>query len=62
MIKRAIVTTVMTYKLLCGLCRIMNTNSMHDMPSDLAKYVSQLKYYERMQKVKEREQHVQEVS
>lgn len=32
------------------------------MPSDLATYVSQLKYYERMHKVKEREQHVQEVS
>ena len=39
----------------------MNTTSMHDMPVDLATYVSQMKYYERMHKVKEREQHVQEV-
>ena len=52
----------MAYKFLCCLCRSMNTSSLHDMPADLATYVSQLKYYERMHKVKEREQHVQEVS
>ena len=43
-------------------CRKMQTNSLHDMPADLAAYVSQQKYYERMHKVKEREQHIQEVS
>ena len=40
----------------------MKTSSLHAMPSDLATYVSQLKYYERMHKVKEREQHIQEVN
>lgn len=43
-------------------CRKMHTSSLHDMPADLATYVSQQKYYERMHKVKEREQHIQEVS
>ncbi len=40
----------------------MHTNSMHELPTDLATYISQMKYYERMHKVKEREQHIQEVS
>lgn len=37
------------------------SSSLHDMHTDLSTYVSQMKYYERMQKVKERQQHVQEV-
>ena len=37
-------------------------SSLHDMHTDLPTYVSQMKYYERMQKVKERQQHVQEAS
>lgn len=44
-----------------AVCRSMNTLSLQDMPIDLATYVSQMKYYERMHKVKEREQHIQEV-
>ncbi len=43
-------------------CRSMHTNSMQELPTDLATYISQMKYYERMHKVKEREQHIQEVS
>lgn len=39
----------------------MKAGSLHEMPADLATYVSQMKYYERMHKVKEREQHIQEV-
>lgn len=35
---------------------------MQELPTDFATYISQLKYYERMHKVKEREQHIQEVS
>ena len=35
---------------------------MQELPTDLATYISQMKYYERMHKVKEREQHIQEVS
>ena len=38
------------------------SSSLHDMHTDLPTYVSQVKYYERMQKVKERQQHVQEAS
>lgn len=44
-----------------AVCRSVNTLSLQDMPIDLVTYVSQMKYYERMHKVKEREQHVQEV-
>lgn len=39
----------------------MHTGSMHELPADMATYISQMKYYERMHKVKEREQHIQEV-
>ena len=42
-------------------CRSMSS-SLHDMHTDLPTYLSQMKYYERMLKVKERQQHVQEVS
>ncbi|DBA89248.1 TPA: hypothetical protein ACH3X1_016389 [Trebouxia sp. C0004] len=41
--------------------RSMYSNSMQELPTDLATYISQMKYYERMHKVKEREQHIQEV-
>ncbi|KAL0042808.1 hypothetical protein WJX79_000565 [Trebouxia sp. C0005] len=41
--------------------RSMHTISMQELPTDFATYISQLKYYERMHKVKEREQHIQEV-
>jgi hypothetical protein len=43
-------------------CRSMHANSLQELPADLATYISQMKYYERMHKVKEREQHIQEVS
>ena len=35
---------------------------MQELPTDLATYISQMKFYQRMHKVKEREQHIQEVS
>lgn len=44
------------------ICRSLKPGSLQDMPTDLATYVSQMKYYERMHKVKEREQHIQEVT
>ena len=39
----------------------MQTSSLHELPAELSTYISQMKYYERMHKVKEREQHIQEV-
>ena len=42
-------------------CRAQHTSSMHELPAELSTYISQMKYYERMHKVKEREQHIQEV-
>ena len=56
------VSTCSTIDFAVLVCRTMQTSSLHELPAELSTYISQMKYYERMHKVKEREQHIQEVN